>query len=107
MRSSSLFFEGGGLLKRLTPLENMGYAPPVLLASAAAVYTSNVLAALRYLPLDLVRPGSSFSPASLDSFSEAKLTEALQSVAASHMIIAVSLSLSLSLRGLGNFPSIS
>lgn len=65
----------------------------VLLASAAAVYTSNVLAALRYLPLDLVRPGSSFSPASLDSFSEAKLTEALQSVAASHMIIAVSLSL--------------
>lgn len=69
---------------------------PVLLASAAAVYTSNVLAALRYLPLDLVRPGSSFSPASLDRFSEAKLTEALQSVAASHMIIAVSLSLSLS-----------
>lgn len=74
---------------------------PVLLASAAAVYTSNVLAALRYLPLDLVRPGSSFSPASLNRFSEAKLTEALQSVAASHMIIAVSLSLSL--HGLGTF----
>ncbi|KWU43335.1 MFS general substrate transporter [Rhodotorula sp. JG-1b] len=71
----------------------------LLLASAAAVYTSNVLAALRYLPLDLVRPGSSFSPASLDSFSEAKLTEALQSVAASHMIIAVSLTGVLALQG--------
>ncbi|GAA5961401.1 hypothetical protein JCM8115_003434 [Rhodotorula mucilaginosa] len=71
----------------------------LLLASAAAVYTSNVLAALRYLPLDLVRPGSSFSPASLDRFSEAKLTEALQSVAASHMIIAVSLTGVLALQG--------
>lgn len=63
----------------------------VLLASAVAVYTSNVLAALRYLPLDRTMPGSpTFNPASLDSFSEVKLTEALQSVAASHMIIAVS-----------------
>ncbi|GAA5975521.1 hypothetical protein JCM10908_005186 [Rhodotorula pacifica] len=72
----------------------------LLLASAAAVYTSNVLAALRYLPLDLVaQPGSAFSPSSLDSFSEAKLTEALQSVAASHMIIAVSLTGVLALQG--------
>ncbi|GAA5869647.1 hypothetical protein JCM3774_005503 [Rhodotorula dairenensis] len=71
----------------------------LLLASAAAVYTSNVLAALRYLPLDRVRPGSTFTPSSLDSFSEVKLTEALQSVAASHMIIAVSLTGVLALQG--------
>ncbi|GAA6014744.1 hypothetical protein JCM8202_001646 [Rhodotorula sphaerocarpa] len=72
----------------------------LLLGSAVAVYTSNVLAALRYLPLDRIMPGSpTFDPAGLDNLTELKLTEALQSVAASHMIIAVSLTGVLALQG--------
>lgn len=45
-------------------------------------------------------PGSpTFDPAGLDNLTELKLTEALQSVAASHMIIAVSLTGVLALQG--------
>lgn len=71
-------------------------ADAVLLSSAMAVYTSNVLAALRYLPLDQLKPGSKI-PSSILSVSpfnnlgQVRLVEALQSVAASHMIIAVRL----------------
>lgn len=66
----------------------------MLLASALAVYTSNVLAALRYLPLDALAPGSPSSLSAAHALAEnlggeVRLVEALQSVAASHMIIAV------------------
>lgn len=59
-----------------------------------AVYTSNVLAALRYLPLDQLKPGnkipsSILSASPFNNLSQVRLVEALQSVAASHMIIAV------------------
>ena len=95
------------------PLLTLRPAPAVLLLSALTVYTSNVLAALRFLPLDALPP-SSFFP-SIDpvttlarvrsvaggNLGPVRLVEALQSVAASHMIIAVrrplALSLSLSL----------
>ncbi|GAA6001826.1 hypothetical protein JCM5350_005022 [Sporobolomyces pararoseus] len=68
----------------------------LLLVSALSVYISNVLAALRYLPLSQQPP---FSTASLDSLGATRLTEALQSVAASNMIIAVSLTGVLMLQG--------
>ncbi|GAA6005312.1 hypothetical protein JCM11491_002654 [Sporobolomyces phaffii] len=68
----------------------------LLLVSAASVYISNVLAALRYLPLSQLPP---FSTASLDSLGQVRLTEALQSIAASNMIIAVSLTGVLMLQG--------
>ncbi|GAA5831404.1 hypothetical protein JCM3766R1_001738 [Sporobolomyces carnicolor] len=68
----------------------------LLLVSALSVYISNVLAALRYLPLSELPP---FSTASLDSLGQTRLTEALQSIAASNMIIAVSLTGVLMLQG--------
>lgn len=60
----------------------------MLLLSALAVYTTNVRAALDYLPLENLP--SSWTPL------DAHITEALQSIAASHMIIAVRLPLSAS-----------
>ncbi|GAA5934172.1 Shr3p [Sporobolomyces koalae] len=68
----------------------------LLLVSALSVYISNVLAALRYLPLSDLTPAYA---ASLDSLGQVRLTEALQSVAASNMIIAVSLTGVLMLQG--------
>lgn len=74
----------------------------MLLLSALTVYTSNVVAALRFLPLDALSPSSFFPSPSFTNVKQAagsigpvRLVEALQSVAASHMIIAVRLSLSL------------
>ncbi|GAA5917315.1 hypothetical protein JCM6882_008970 [Rhodosporidiobolus microsporus] len=72
-------------------------ATVLLIFSSITVYTSNVLAALRYLPLDQLTPGSSVPK--LNSLGEVRLVEALQSVAASHMIIAVSLTGVLALQG--------
>ncbi|GAA5875965.1 hypothetical protein JCM1840_006234 [Sporobolomyces johnsonii] len=77
----------------------------LLLASALSVYISNVLAALRYLPLDQ-QPAfdqTSGLGSALDNLGEVRLTEALQSVAASHMIIAVSLTGVLMLQGAQGF----
>lgn len=54
----------------------------MLLLSALSVYVANVTAALEYLPLT--------SLPSVDSPLDIHITEALQSLAASHMIIAVS-----------------
>ncbi|GAA5913246.1 Shr3p [Sporobolomyces salmoneus] len=68
----------------------------LLLVSALSVYVSNVLAALRYLPLSKLPP---VPTASLDSLGVTRLTEALQSIAASNMIIAVSLTGVLMLQG--------
>ncbi|GAA5820610.1 hypothetical protein JCM10212_004096 [Sporobolomyces blumeae] len=87
---SGLLFDGATLL---------------LLLSALSVYVSNVLAALRYLPLSHDRLASPALPAaaSLDSLAEVRLVEALQSVAASHMIIAVSLTGVLMLQGAQGF----
>ncbi|GAA5869521.1 hypothetical protein JCM16303_000498 [Sporobolomyces ruberrimus] len=68
----------------------------LLLVSALSVYISNVLAALRYLPLSQLPP---FSTAGLDQLGQVRLTEALQSIAASNMIIAVSLTGVLMLQG--------
>lgn len=121
-----LLFDGATLSALASPsLSNSSPAPladpiltprpalAVLLLSALTVYTSNVLAALRFLPLDALPP-SSFFP-SVDpvttlarvksvaggNLGPVRLVEALQSVAASHMIIAVrrplALCLSLSL----------
>ncbi|GAA5910173.1 hypothetical protein JCM8208_006749 [Rhodotorula glutinis] len=97
----------------LSPVEGLLFdgATLMLLLSALTVYTSNVLAALRFLPLDALPP-SSFFP-SLDpvttlahvkgvagaSLGPVRLVEALQSVAASHMIIAVSLTGVLAIQG--------
>ncbi|GAA5969792.1 hypothetical protein JCM11641_008042 [Rhodosporidiobolus odoratus] len=91
---SGLLFDGATLL---------------LLISALSVYSANVLAALRYLPLDHLKPGSPALQAlektsgglgsALHNLGEVRLVEALQSVAASHMIIAVSLTGVLALQG--------
>ncbi|BGP38819.1 hypothetical protein JCM10450v2_002773 [Rhodotorula kratochvilovae] len=90
----------------LSPVEGLLFdgATLMLLLSALTVYTSNVLAALRYLPLDVLPP-SSFFPAppalarAAGDIGEVRLVEALQSVAASHLIIAVSLTGVLALQG--------
>ncbi|GAA5823448.1 hypothetical protein JCM3770_006040 [Rhodotorula araucariae] len=90
----------------LSPVDGLLFdgATLMLLLSAVTVYTSNVLAALRYLPLDLLPPAS-FFPAPIDlhraagDIGEIRLVEALQSVAASHLIIAVSLTGVLALQG--------
>ncbi|KAM0754837.1 hypothetical protein T439DRAFT_377256 [Meredithblackwellia eburnea MCA 4105] len=71
--TSGLLFDGATLM---------------LLSSAIAVYSTNVLAALPYLPLHAPKT------ATLDP----TVTEALRSIAASHMIIAVSLTGVLSLQ---------
>ncbi|GAA5828312.1 hypothetical protein JCM11251_006190 [Rhodosporidiobolus azoricus] len=91
---------GGACLKLImNPVTGMLFdgATLLLVFSSITVYTSNVLAALRYLPLDKLTPGSPIPK--LNSLGEVRLVEALQSVAASHMIIAVSLTGVLALQG--------
>ncbi|GJN87600.1 hypothetical protein Rhopal_000555-T1 [Rhodotorula paludigena] len=90
---------GSSLLKLvLNPVQGL------LFDGATFIYTSNVLAALRYLPLDALAPGSPSSLSAAHALAEnlggeVRLVEALQSVAASHMIIAVSLTGVLALQG--------
>lgn len=67
------------LCERVLILDATNYK--VLLSSALSVYIANARAALMFLPLD--KMPSSSTPLDM------RLTEALQSLAASHMIIAV------------------
>ncbi|GAA6014129.1 hypothetical protein JCM10207_006105 [Rhodosporidiobolus poonsookiae] len=93
----------------LSPLSSKLFDGAILLLvlSSITVYTSNVLAALRYLPLSHFTAGASASEAlqksglasALDSLGQVRLVEALQSLASSHMILAVSLTGVLALQG--------
>ncbi|GAA5852496.1 hypothetical protein JCM8547_002519 [Rhodosporidiobolus lusitaniae] len=98
----------------LSPVNGLLFdgATLLLLVSAFSVYTSNLLAALRYLPLSSLPPGSPASTTAaliektstgltgaLSNLGEVRLVEALRVVAASHMIIAVSLTGVLALQG--------
>ncbi|BGP14761.1 hypothetical protein JCM10213_004300 [Rhodosporidiobolus nylandii] len=108
---AGLALGAAGLKLVLNPVSGMLFdgATLLLLTSALSVYSANVLAALRYLPLDRLTPGSPARDAlektaglagALDTFSgEVRLVEALQCVGASHMIIAVSLTGVLALQG--------
>ncbi|GAA6027894.1 hypothetical protein JCM8097_001769 [Rhodosporidiobolus ruineniae] len=87
----------------------------LLLLSATSVYSANALAALRYLPLDKLVPGTPEAKAILEKIAsggtgknallleDVRLVEALQSIAASHMIIAVSLTGVLALQAAQSF----